>query len=212
MPNASNTILVTGFSYYRRYVYNVSGQVAEDLDGASIGGFRVVGLVLPVSLRRALPMLRGALEEYRPVVAVSTGLHPGANAVLLELAAANTAYFSTSDVDGYRAKLDPLEPGGPPVVSTGLPVKMVVEECAERRGLRLKPSVSIGTYLCNAAGYTVMSYAARAGVPGGFLHLPPSTDIAMKLGLRNMLPYSEILEAVRCVAEVAVEALLRSSE
>ncbi len=202
------TILVSGFSYYGRYVYNVSGQVAEDLDGTTIRGFRVVGTVLPVSLRRALPMLRKLLEEYRPVLVVSTGLHPAANAVLIELAAANTAYFSSPDVEGYRARLEPLEPEGPPVAYTGLPVRRIVEECAEARGLKLRPSVSIGTYLCNAVGYTVMSYSSRTGVPGGFLHLPPSTDTAMRLGLRNMLPYREILEAVRCVVEVSAETLV----
>ncbi|MDK2383449.1 MAG: pyroglutamyl-peptidase I, partial [Candidatus Korarchaeota archaeon] len=61
-----------------------------------------------------------------------------------------------------------------------------------------------GTYLCNAAGYLASLCSSRLRVPGGFLHLPPHTDLAMRLGLPHHRPLGEIVDTVRCVAEASL--------
>ncbi|MCE4621131.1 MAG: hypothetical protein F7B95_01660 [Desulfurococcales archaeon] len=178
-------VLVTGFSYYGVYPYNPSGDLAEKLDGTVVEGFKVIGRVLPVSFRRALGILDELLKEYRPAVAVGLGLHPRATAVLLELAGVNLAHFERPDVNGFRARLEAIDDGGPQVLYTGLPVDRVHSACNEGLQLRIRPSVTIGTYLCNAVGYKIMRYGSLSGAVAGFLHVPPTTDMALKLGLNN---------------------------
>lgn len=198
-------VLVTGFSYYRGYPYNPSGDLAEKLNGTVIEEFKVTGKVLPVSFENALGILEGLLREYKPAVVVGLGLHPRATAVLLELAAVNLAHFERPDIDGFKARLKAIDDEGPQVLYTRLPVDRVHSACNEGLQLRIRPSVTIGTYLCNAVGYKIMHYGSSSGAVAGFLHVPPTTDIAMKLGLSNYIAAWELEEIVRCVIREAIK-------
>ncbi len=175
------------------------------LNGRILGEHRVVGRVLPVSLRAVREKLPRLVEELRPSLILGLGLAPRAGKVLLELVFHNTAFFEEADEDGYRAWLEPLVEDGPSMVEARLPVRRIMEECGRRRGLPLRPSVSAGTYLCNAAGYLVSLSSSRLGVPGGFLHLPPHTDLAMRVGLPNHQSLRLIAETVECVLEASLE-------
>jgi pyroglutamyl-peptidase len=201
-------VLVTGFEPYGSFHYNPSEEVARILDGAEVGGFRVIGRVLPVSLKRAPPTLLRLLEKYRPKVVLALGLAPRAKSVVVELAFANVADFRASDADGSRAEMVKLAEDGPLVLPTHLPVDAIVSTC-RGRGLRLSPGVSAGTYLCNVIGYLVSRYSQDSRAVGGFLHIPPTTDLAMRHKLEWGMPMHEVLAAVRCVLEVAIERASR---
>jgi len=201
----SPRILVTGFSLYNGYLYNPTTQIVEDLNGTVINGILIEGMVLPVSFRRAIPMLKSVLEERKPAIVLGLGFAPSASQVVLELAAANLAFFQIPDADGYKAEGEEIEHENELVVEARLPVKKIIDSCIKAQRLPLVPSVSIGTYLCNAVGYTVMSYAARYGAIGGFLHIPPTTDIAMRLNIRTSIPYREVFESVLCVLKTCVD-------
>ncbi len=205
----SPRILVTGFSLFNGYLYNPTAQIVEDLNGTIINGILIEDMVLPVSFKRAIPMLKAVLEERRPLIVLGLGFAPRANCVIIELAAANLAFFSIPDIDGYRAESEEIEKGGKLVVETRLPVRRIVDTCIKSLRLPMAPSVSIGTYLCNAVGYTIMSYAAKYGAIGGFLHIPPTTDIAMKLGMGTGVPYREVFESILCVLKTCVDHAIR---
>ena len=194
-----------GFGPFSKYYINISGEIAGLLNGRIVKDHRVVGRVLPVSLRAVREEFPRLVEGLRPSLILGLGLAPRAGKVLLELAFHNTAFFEEADVDGHRAWLEPLAEDGPGVVETRLPVRRVMEECGKDRGLPLRPSVSAGTYLCNAVGYLVSLSSSRLDVPGGFLHLPPHTDLAMRLGLSNHQPLRLIAETVECVLEASLE-------
>jgi len=174
------------------------------LHGRIVKGFRIEGVVLPVSLRAVRSVLPKILNEVKPGVVIGTGLNPSTRRVILELAASNVLSFQTPDVDGYATQFELLN-GDIRIVHTSLPVKRIVEECTLKRGLPLAPSLGIGSYLCNAAGFIIMDYARRNHAVGGFIHLPPHTDLAMRIGLGSSLPLSVILESLECVLEVALE-------
>ena len=198
-------ILVTGFSIFDNYLYNPTSQIVEDLNGAVVNGIVVESMVLPVSFKRVVSILRTVLEERRPAIVVGLGFAPRASRVILEIASTNIAYFQTPDVDGYLAEGVEIESGGKLVVETKIPIKEVVERCAKALRLPVVPSVSIGTYLCNTAAYIIMSYAEHYNAIGGFLHIPPTTDISMKLRLPNALPYREVLDSILCVLRICVD-------
>ncbi len=205
-------ILVTGFSYYGRYMFNPSEEVVRAIDGSTIGGLRVRGVVLPVSLRRAIDLLEKVLYErdYRMVLA--TGLNPRISKLIVELATVNVAHFEGLDEDKRRATLMYLDRSEVEALATRLPVERIYSRCVERLNLPITFSVAIGTYLCNAAGYMVTRYAKMRRIPGGFVHLPPHTDLAMRLGLGNYRSLREIIEAIRCIIEVSLEQRKNNAE
>jgi hypothetical protein len=71
---SENTILLTGYSYYSKYWFNPSSEVARVLDKAVINGYRVVSRVLPVSFRVVVSELPRLLEEQKPRIALGLGL------------------------------------------------------------------------------------------------------------------------------------------
>jgi len=202
---SENTILLTGYSYYSKYWFNPSSEVARVLDRAVINGYRVVSRVLPVSFRVVVSELPRLLEELKPGIALGLGLDPRARQVQVELAAVNYVYSEVSDVDGAKLDFREIVPGSPRVVHSTLPVGEIVEKCGARRLLPVRPSLGTGLFLCNVAGYLLMKYGVEKGVPAGFLHIPPSTVNLMRGETDYGVPLDTIVETVKCILEVAVE-------
>ncbi|MCC6053303.1 MAG: hypothetical protein LM569_03800 [Desulfurococcaceae archaeon] len=203
---SESTILLTGYSYYSKYWFNPSGEVARALDGAVINGYRVVSRVFPVSFRVVISELPRLLEELKPRVALGLGLDPRARQVQVELAAVNYAHSEVSDVDGTKLDFREIIPGDLRVVYSTLPVREVIEICGARRLLPVRPSLGTGLFLCNVAGYLLMKYGVEKGVPAGFLHIPPSTVNLMRGETDYGVPLGTIVETVKCVLEVAVKS------
>ncbi len=196
------TLLVTGFTVFNGYQVNPSEEAALSLHGASIAGHRVVAVVLPVSLARMRRRLEGLLERLRPDAVLGLGLSPRVRAVTLELAAASLVdYPGFPDEDGYRADLELID-RELRVLPTRIPFHAV--KACRARGHPVAAGLTAGGYLCNAAAYIIHRYAWNRGVPGGFLHLPPSTTLAMRAGLRWGMPQDEIIRAVCCMLEEAL--------
>ncbi|AEM39247.1 peptidase C15 pyroglutamyl peptidase I [Pyrolobus fumarii 1A] len=174
--------LVTGFAHFGTnvvYEPNPSGEIAEELNGKSVGGCRIHGIVLPVEFPRASEMLVRLLEELDPALVVSMGLYsPGGSHVRVEVAAVN-AYW-----DGSRLrKVVDDAPLGEPI---RIPVDPVhVARVLNETGLRARPSASIGLYLCNVVAYLVYRWGWRKGRPSVFLHLPWSTRLEERLRERR---------------------------
>jgi pyroglutamyl-peptidase len=199
------TILLTGFTVFRGYQLNPSDEIARALDGKNIAECTVKSLVLPVSLKKMPSILMEAVKDVKPSLLLGMGLSPRARKVTLELAAASIAHYPDyPDEDGYKAYLETL-PGanGFEVLGTGLPVKDIVEECG-KRNLPITVNLSVGTYLCNAVAYLIHRYAASNGIPGGFLHLPPTTELQLRHNLPHSIPFNIQLETVKCVIETAL--------
>ena len=195
-------VLVTGFNVYGGYQVNPSAEIAEALKGLQLACCRVESIVLPVSLKRAPRLLEEAVEKYKPSAIVSMGLAPRLHRVALELAAVSIAHFPDyPDEDSYRAELEPVD-GGLEALTPTIPVEEVYEECARRRGLPLTVGVSAGTYLCNVVAYTAYKLARRHSIMAGFLHLPPTSELALRHGIPHSLPLWEQLETVRCILGV----------
>lgn len=201
-----NLILLIGFTYFDKYFFNPSEDVVRALDRTNIRGYRITAIILPVSFKRALNKLCKAIEDLKPRIALGVGLAPKINKPVIELVAVNVAHAEYGDVDGYKPFCEFLEPKAPFTVSTNLPYRKCLEKC-KRRGLKLDVGVSIGTYLCNAVAYTLISKIKSYGGTAGFIHIPPHTDLAMRLRLPNYIPLHEIIETVRCILEITIEEI-----
>lgn len=197
-------ILVVGYEGFSRYWPNPAGELASSLDGLVIGGCRVKGETLPVSLysvKARLPVLLRGVDA-----AVGLGLDPSARHPRLELAAVNMAHYRVPDVEGRRAILEAIVDGAPLALPTGLPYKTVYEECSER-GLPLSPGLGTGTYLCNTMAYLLHYWSMETGRPAGFIHIPPDTATVMRVGGGYGVPRWLLLETLTCVLSAVAREL-----
>lgn len=68
-------ITITGFEPFRGEKVNPSMVIAEELDGKVIFGEEVKGVVLPVSYKKAKPIVESLVRE-EPRLLLSLGLSP----------------------------------------------------------------------------------------------------------------------------------------
>jgi pyroglutamyl-peptidase len=201
-------LLVTGFEPFMELGTNPSAQLAQRLDGATIGGRPVVGRTLPVELAGLRERLAAVLDEVRPAAVVATGLHPGAHEVRLERIAVNLADFEIADNTGVSATDEPLEDDGPVARETRLPVREI-QAALLGRGIPARLSYTAGTYLCNATMYVLLGLT---DAPAGFIHVPYTSaqvaeliqagpDAADKRPELASLPLDMLVQAVTVALE-----------
>jgi len=204
----SRKILLTGFSHYGIYYINPSMEIVQKLNGVVFNGFKVYGLVLPVSIDKAPKILKDKLRILKPDIVIGLGLAPRARNIIIELASANIAHFPDyKDVDGNTAWMKSFDHNNLNVLPTRLPIFKIMESCCKNKGFKISIGISIGTYLCNIVGYEILRYAHKNSLPGGFIHIPPSTDLALRLGLNNYMPLKEMLQAIKCILVTTIEEI-----
>ena len=204
----SREILLTGFSHYGIYYINPSMEIVQKLNGIVFNGFKVHGLVLPVSINKAPKILKDKLRILKPDIVIGLGLAPRARNIIIELASANIAHFPDyKDIDGETAWLKLIGSNRIEALSTRLPIFKIMESCCREKGFKISVGLSIGTYLCNIVGYEILRYAHKNSLPGGFIHIPPSTDLALRLGLNNYMPLKEMLQAIKCILVTTIEEI-----
>jgi len=174
------TALVTGFDWYRGegytlYYPNPSSLVAERLNKRVIGECRVQGIVLSVE-RSSVEKLKSTLSAMKPCIVVGLGLHPGTKHPLLELAAVNLLR-ERSDKPSYTK----LDEAGPLAVAIPIDYSKLLDYLWSK-GYSVYPSNTLGTYYCNAVAYTIYSYGLKSGACTVFYHIPPVSDLLIRLG------------------------------
>lgn len=169
-------ILLTGFEPFGEVAVNPSGQVARALDGASIGGARVIGMELPCRFGVALDLLGEALRRHRPEVVVVLGVAVDRDAITPERIAVNLDDARLADNAGLRPVGSVIVPNGPAAYWSRLPVKAMVRDMV-RAGIPASLSMTAGTYVCNHVFYGLMhTVRRRSGVRAGFIHVPGLTN------------------------------------
>ena len=173
MTLPSKSIVVTGFEPYGGRRINPAAEVAKALDAQSIDGFAVIGAILPVSQRSLRERLDELLSELRPSIVVSLGLAPGEPMIRLERFGLNLLDFGIADNDGARLADALIEANGVTGVRSSLPLRGI-ERALLGAGIPARLSSSAGTFLCNAALYSLMRILEERfpATLGGFIHLP----------------------------------------
>ncbi len=199
-------ILLIAYSIFDHFQLNPAEETARRLASVTVNGLQVVSRIIPVSYNYVKNNLPRILEKEEPDIVIGLGLAPRARSVIIELASSNVASFTSRDIDGVRVDYEYINGVNElHVLPTRLPVDDIIKECHGKRGLNVRPGVSIGTYLCGVAGYIILEYAHRRGIPGGFVHIPPSTELALRHKLGYSMPLREIVESIRCIIEATTK-------
>jgi pyroglutamyl-peptidase len=122
----------------------------------------------------------------------------GRQEISLERVAINFRDPVRPDNAGSVPDASEVVPRGPAAYFSTLPLGRLHAELA-REGLPVEFSLSAGAYLCNAAFYLARHLLGARAVPCGFVHLPPTPDLACGA---PPLPYERQLLAVGRMVQV----------
>jgi pyroglutamyl-peptidase len=186
-------ILVTGFEPFGGLARNPTGELAR----AVARGGAVEGAVLPVDYAKVPARIAELLA--RPWDAVLLlGLAVGRQELSLERVAINFRDPVRPDNAGAVPEASEVVPGGPAAYFSTLPLA-ALQGALAREGLPVEYSLTAGAYLCNAAFYLARHALEGRPVPCGFVHLPPTPDLACGA---PPLPYERQLFAVELMVQV----------
>lgn len=171
--SVNKTIVLTGFEPYGGRRINPAAEVAKALDGSTVGGFSVIGAILPVSHRSLRARLEELLAELRPAIVISLGLAPGERMIRLERFGLNLLDFEIADNDGAQLTDASIEANGATAVRATLPLR-AIERALLSSGIPARLSSTAGSFLCNATLYSLISVLEERlpAALGGFIHLP----------------------------------------
>ncbi|AFK22546.1 pyroglutamyl-peptidase I [Pyrococcus sp. ST04] len=170
-------VLITGFEPFGGDDKNPTQRIAQELDGNVIDGAEIVGRVLPVSVKRARPILEELLREIKPDIVINLGLAPTYSNIAVERIAVNILDARIPDNDGYQPIDEPIVEGAPLAYMATLPVRAIVKELRQN-GIPARLSYSAGTYLCNYVMFLTLHFSKINGFPkkAGFIHVPYTPD------------------------------------
>ena len=192
------TILLTGYNpYLNAPDYNPTGVLARELNGRMIGGARVYGAQIPVTVEEAGPMLRRLMERANPDAALAMGVAPGRTALSIERVAVNMLDFSVPDNRGRRYRDRPIRAGGPAAYFSTLPIRNILASLRRER-IPAELSNTAGTYLCNFAMFTLLDAFAADGKdgPAGFIHVPQVPEASLEKPGQASMDYATIRRGI----------------
>jgi len=170
--NASESVvLVTGFEPFQNYTVNPSGLIAETLNGSSIGGASVVGVVLPVDFNRSAEIAIHAMKQYHPVLVLSLGLNARSHALRVEKIGVNLKRYQKEN--GRWSFPHRIERAGPFFRITSLHTDEIVRTI-RKVNTPVQQSYFAGMYVCNGLFYQLLGYvhAQNSSTNVGFIHVP----------------------------------------
>ena len=203
-------LLLTGFAPFGGRERNPSAEAAASAAAAlAEDGRPARAVTLPVSFARAWDALAEAVAaaeaEGAPVTAVvALGQAAGRRAVTPERVAVNLADTEQPDEDGEAPRGEPIVVQGPTARADRLGVDRAVA-ALRTAGVPAAPSLSAGTFVCNALAYRLLGWAQQRRVPAGFVHLPLAPGQALE-GTQPTLADDLQARAARVLGEVALAA------
>ena len=211
-------VLVTGFEPFEGSEHNISGEIAQHLDGAT----EVVELgVSPaqqgaesraVEVRwecRVLSVDEEGSREVADLLAdgeewdaiLQLGFAEGRRRLCLESGAVNEADFRIPDNSGRQRSGSFIDEEGPPLQLTTAPMEMLLAEFASDEDVRR--SDDAGRFVCNETCYRTLRTIDRLGrrdrhgrpLPAIFVHVPPASQ----------MPFERQVELVRRVGALLTQ-------
>ncbi|MBZ5200524.1 pyroglutamyl-peptidase I [Planomicrobium chinense] len=198
-------LLLTGFEPFLDYTVNPTMKIVEELNGAEVGGYKIIGKVMPVDFHASGNQLLEFIEETAPDAVISLGLAAGRYKMTPERIAIN---FKDGPVDneGHKPVDEPIREAGEPAYLTTLPARKMVDRLIER-GLPAEISNTAGAYLCNNVMYEGLYYASKhkPDMLSGFIHIPASHELAIQHGRIPSWSHQDLAAGIRICIEVLGE-------
>ncbi len=190
------TLLLTGFEPFLSFTINPTMKIVEELDGQTIGEYRIVGKTMTVDFARSGKQLLEFIREIKPDAVVSLGLAGGRTKITPERVAVNVK-DGDADNEGHKPVDEPIQTDGPAAYMSTLPIREMVDKLNES-GFPATISNTAGTYLCNNVMYEALHYLQtnNLSIPSGFIHIPASHELAIEHGNVASCSHNDLLESI----------------
>ncbi|WP_096156385.1 pyroglutamyl-peptidase I [Bacillus sp. FJAT-45066] len=192
-------LLLTGFVPFLQFPVNPTEEIAKALDGTVIGEYEIHSRVLPVDFAESATQLLAYYDELQPDAVISLGLAAGRAHITPERIAINCK-DGEPDNTGKACEDELIETDGPDGYFSTLPIRAMVNTLKEN-GYPAKISNSAGTYLCNNVMYATLhkiaSSSDRSNVRAGFIHIPASHELALKLNNSPSWSQQDLTNAIK---------------
>ena len=191
-------LLLTGFVPFLQFPVNPTEEIVKTLDGQTIGDYEIHSRVLPVEFAESASQLLAYFDELQPDAVISLGLAAGRAHITPERIAINCK-DGEPDNSGKACEDEPIEAEGPDGYFSTLPIRDMVNTMKEN-GYPAKISNTAGTYLCNNVMYAVLHKIAnseRSNVRAGFIHIPASHELALKLNNSPSWSQQDLTNAIK---------------
>lgn len=195
-------LLLTGFVPFLDNPINPTEEVVKALDGKTIGGYQIVGKILPVEFAESAKQCIEHFEAETPDVVISLGLAAGRNKITPERIAINCR-DGAADNSGVKLQDAPIEEEGPAGYFSTLPIRQFVDASVEK-GYPAVISNTAGTYLCNNVMYSLLHKIEQEqlSVRAGFIHIPASHELALKKPSLPSWSQGDLTQAITAMIEV----------
>lgn len=172
------TLLLTGFEPFLNFPINPTEEIVKELEGQYIGGYKIIGKILPVDFQSAGELLIKLFNEINPSAVVSLGLAGGRFKITPERIAIN-CNDGAADNQGNKFIGKKIDEEGPDGLFSSLPVQAIVDQLNINK-FPAEVSNSAGTYLCNNVMYQMLNELKKKNkqIPSGFIHIPASHELA----------------------------------
>ncbi|MDR4890178.1 pyroglutamyl-peptidase I [Fredinandcohnia sp. QZ13] len=198
-------LLLTGFVPFLDNPINPTEEIVRALEGQTIGGYEIIGTVLPVDFAESAKQCIEHINEVKPDVVISLGLAAGRNKVTPERIAINCR-DGAADNSGVKLQDALIEEEGPAGYFSTLPIREFVNASVEK-GYPATISNTAGTYLCNNVMYSVLHKIEQENLEmrAGFIHIPASHELGLK---KNGIPswsLADLTASIQAMIEVLGE-------
>lgn len=197
-------LLLTGFEPFLDFTLNPTMRIVEELDGQTIGGYKIISKILTVDFNASGEQLLTHIRETDPDAVISLGLAGGRFKITPERIAINFK-DGAADNEGNKPVDEPIRQGAEPGYLSTLPIRAMVDRLLEM-GLPAEISNTAGTYLCNNVMYEALHYAKteKPEMPSGFIHIPASHALAIQHGNIPSWSHEDLKRGVIiCIEELA---------
>lgn len=181
------SVLVTGFSPFDIYDINPSELIVEEINGQYIDGVEIIGIVLPVDFSESVENVTKAIDQYEPLLLISTGLSPSAKQLNIEKIGINIKMYPRGENFWFIPRR--LELFGPLFRLSTVDTKEIVNNL-KNEDIPARQSYYAGFYICNAVLYGSLGYIKEKNLPikAGFIHVPLlSSQDPMGMDLETMV-------------------------
>jgi pyroglutamyl-peptidase len=197
--SAAPVVLITGFEPFSTYSVNPSQLIAESLNGTTIDGAEIIGIVLPVDFNKSVEQATTTIQIYHPDLVISLGLNARAKGIRVEKIGLNLKRFPIdNDTWSFPERLDKNGPLFRISPIHGLEVVRKIRQANISASL----SFFAGTYICNSLLYQLLGIFSgqNSSVPIGFIHVPllDSQD-------PEGMPLQSMVDAVKIAIQTSLE-------
>ena len=185
-------VLVTGFKPFGNYDVNPSELIAENLNGTTIDGVKIVGISLEVEWNISYNKTLEVIERYDPCAVVSIGLAPKSSIIRLEKLAVNLRWDENFPFIRF------IQKHSPPLLTTDVNLHKISADM-KKENISSRVSYFAGLYLCNYLFYRLLDYKEKNNpeLKVMFIHVPPLSEMNLE----------EMTDGVK----IAISHLIRNS-